>query len=176
MVLFFGKGAVCEATCFMNFVRWIGEENMSTNHEEAARLARTLNQQIIDEFHAHGGKVRNFPGPEFLLLHTYGARTNQPRTTPLRYIKDGDRYVLVAANGGAPRNPDWYYNILAHPDDVTIEVGTEQLNVHATVAPPAERDRLFAEVVRQAPDFAKAQKGTPRIMPMVLLECVTEKD
>jgi deazaflavin-dependent oxidoreductase (nitroreductase family) len=120
--------------------------------------------------------VRNFPGPEFLLLHTYGARTNQPRIIPLRYIKDGDRYILVAANGGAPRNPDWYYNILAHPDDVMIEVGNEQLNVHATVAPPAERDRLFAEVVRQAPDFAKAQKGTSRIMPIVLLECVTEKD
>jgi deazaflavin-dependent oxidoreductase (nitroreductase family) len=153
----------------MNFVRLIGEENMSTNHEELARLAKMLNPQIIDEFHAHGGKVRNFPGPEFLLLHTHGARSNQPRTTPLRYIKDGDTYILVAANGGAPRNPDWYYNILAHPNDVTIEVGTEQLNVHATVAPPAERDRLFAEVVRQAPDFAKAQKGTSRIMPIVLL-------
>jgi deazaflavin-dependent oxidoreductase (nitroreductase family) len=93
----------------------------------------------------------------------------------LRYVEDGDKYVLIAAKGGAPSNPDWYYNILAHPNDATIEVGAEQLNVHATVAPPAERDRLFAEVVRQAPDFAEAQKRTSRIMPIVILERVTER-
>ncbi|WP_165423596.1 nitroreductase family deazaflavin-dependent oxidoreductase [Ktedonosporobacter rubrisoli] len=148
---------------------------MSMNYEEAARRAKTLNPQIIEEFRANGGKVKNFPGPEFLLLHTRGARTNQPHITPVRYIKDGHAYVIVASNAGSPRNPNWYYNILAHPNEVMIEVGTEQLNVHATVAPPAERERLFAELVRQAPDFAKAQEGTSRIMPMVLLERVAEK-
>jgi len=153
----------------------IGEETMSTNHEELAQLTRALNEQIIDEFHANGGKVRNFPGAKFLLLHTRGARSNQLHTTPLRYIEDGDRYVLVAAKGGAPSNPDWYYNMLAHPNDVMIEVGTEQLKVYATVAAPAERERLFAEVVRQTPDFAEAQKRTSRTMPIVLLERVTER-
>lgn len=153
----------------------IGEENMSTNHEELAQLTKTLNEQIIDEFRANGGKVGNFPGAKFLLLHTRGARSNQPHTTPLRYVEDGDKYVLIAAKGGTPNNPDWYYNILARPNDVTIEVGTEQLKVYATVAAPTERDRLFAEVVRQAPDFAEAQKRTSRIMPIVILERVTER-
>ncbi|MBA2682679.1 MAG: nitroreductase family deazaflavin-dependent oxidoreductase [Ktedonobacteraceae bacterium] len=148
---------------------------MNTNDEELAQPAKTLNQQIIDDFHAHGGKVGHFPGATFLLLHTHGAKSNQPRITPLLYFKDGDKYVLVVAKGGALSNPDWYYNMLAHPDEVTIEVGTEQFNVHATVAEPAERDRLFADVVRQAPDFAESQKGTPRIMPIVLLECVNER-
>lgn len=153
----------------------IGEENMSTNHEELAQLTKTLNEQIIDEFRANGGKVGNFPGAKLLLLHTRGARSNQPHTTPLRYVEDGDKYVLIAAKGGAPNNPDWYYNMLARPNDVTIEVGTEQLKVSATVAAPTERDRLFAEVVRQAPDFAEAQKRTSRIMPIVILERVTER-
>lgn len=153
----------------------IGEENMSTNYEELAQLTRMLNEQIIDEFRANGGKVGNFPGAKFLLLHTRGARSNQPRITPLRYVEDGDKYVLIAAKGGAPSNPDWYYNILARPNDVTIEVGTEQLKVYATIAAPTERDRLFAEVVRQAPDFAEAQKRTSRIMPIVILERVMER-
>lgn len=148
---------------------------MNTNDEELAQPAKTLNQQIIDEFHAHGGKVGNLPGANILLLHTSGAKSNQPRTTPLRYFKDADKYVLVAAKGGAPTNPDWYSNMLAHPDEVTIEVGTEQFNVHATVAERTERDRLFAEVIRQAPGFAEMQKDTPRIMPVVLLERVNER-
>ena len=86
------------------------------------------------------------------------------------YFKDGDDYVLVAAKGGAPTSPDWYYNILAHPDDVTIEVGTEQFKVYATVAERAEHDRIFADIVRQAPNFAEYQKDNPRIMPVVLLK------
>lgn len=148
---------------------------MSNNYEELARRAKMVNQQIIEEFHANGGKVGDLPGATFLLLHTRGAKSNQPRTIPLLYFKEGDTYVIIAAKGGAPTNPDWYYNILAHPDDVTIEVGTEQFKVHATVTGPAERDRIFADVARQAPNFAAYQKDTPRIMPVVLLERVNEK-
>ena len=148
---------------------------MSNNYEELAERAKTVNQQIIEAFHANGGKVGNLPDANFLLLHTRGAKSNQPRTIPLLYFKDSDNYVLVAAKGGAPTNPDWYYNILAHPDDVTIEVGTEHFNVHATIAEPAERNRLFADVVRQSPQFAGYQKDNPRIMPVVLLKRINER-
>jgi deazaflavin-dependent oxidoreductase (nitroreductase family) len=142
---------------------------MSNNYEDLAQRAKIVNQQIIEEFHANGGKIGNLPGATFLLLHTLGAKSNQPRTIPLLYFKEGDNYVIIAAKGGAPTNPDWYYNILAHPDDVTIEVGTEQFKVHATVAERAERDRIFADVARQAPNFAEYQKDNPRIMPVVIL-------
>ena len=144
---------------------------MSNNHEELAERAKNVNPQIIEEFRANGGKVGNLPGA-FLLLHTHGAKSNQERITPVLYFKDGDNYVLVAAKGGAPTNPDWYYNILAHPDDVTIEVGTEHFNVHATVAEPTERHRIFADVARQSPQFANYQKDNPRILPVVLLKRV----
>lgn len=152
---------------------------MSNNDEEVAERARNVNQQVIEEFHANGGEVRNLPhlppGVRFLLLHTLGAKSKQERITPLQYFTEGDTYVLVAAKGGAPTNPDWYYNILAHPD-VTIEVGTEHFNVHATVAEPAEQSRLFADIARHVPGFAKMQQGTSRLMPIVLLERVNTRE
>ena len=148
---------------------------MSTNHEELAERANRVNPQIIAEFRANGGQIGTMPGAQFLLLHTRGAKSNQERITPVLYFTDGDRYVLVAAKGGAPTNPDWYYNILAHPDAITVEVGTEHFPVQATVAAPAERDRIFTEVARQAPNFAEYQKDTPRVLPVLLLERSSEK-
>jgi deazaflavin-dependent oxidoreductase (nitroreductase family) len=130
------------------------------------------NKQIIEEFRANGGKVGGqFAGANLLLLHTFGARSNQPRINPLAYFKDGDNYVIIASKGGAPTNPDWYYNILAHPD-VTFEVGTSQFKAQATIPERPERDRIFADVARQAPGFGKYQENTSRIIPVVLLERV----
>ena len=128
------------------------------------------NKQIIEEFHANGGKVGGqFAGASLLLLHTIGAKSNQERINPLVYFKDGEHYVIAASKGGAPTNPDWYHNILAHPD-VTLEVGTEHFKAHATVAQGQERDRIFADIARQAPGFGEYQKNTSRIIPIVLLE------
>ncbi len=145
---------------------------MSNNYEEVLEKANDWNKQIIEEFHANGGKVGGqFAGATLLLLHTIGAKSNKPRINPLAYFKDGDKYVIVASKAGAPTNPDWYYNILAHPD-VTLEVGTEQFKAHATVAERAERDRIFNDIASQAPGFAAYQKDNPRIIPIILLERV----
>ena len=129
------------------------------------------NKQIIEEFHANGGKVGGpFEGATLLLLHTVGAKSNQPRINPLVYFKDGNHYIIVASKAGAPTNPDWYYNILAHPD-VTLEVGTEQFKAHATtVAERQEHDRLFADIVSKNPGFGEYQKKTTRIIPIIVLE------
>jgi len=144
--------------------RFIGGEHMSSPND--------WNKQIIEEFHANGGKVGGqFAGASLLLLHTFGAKSNQPRINPLAYFKDGNNYVIIASKGGAPTNPDWYHNILAHPD-VTLEVGTEHFKAHATVPERTERDRIFADVARQAPGFAKYQQDNPRIIPVVVLERV----
>jgi deazaflavin-dependent oxidoreductase (nitroreductase family) len=128
------------------------------------------NQQIIEEFRANGGRVGGqFASSTLLLLHTLGAKSNQPRINPLAYFKEDDKYVIIASKGGAPTNPDWYYNILAHPD-VTLEIGTEQFKAHATVPERQERDRIFADVARQAPGFGEYQKNSSRIIPVVVLE------
>jgi deazaflavin-dependent oxidoreductase (nitroreductase family) len=77
-----------------------------------------------------------------LLLHTKGAKSKQERINPVAYVKDGDRFVVIASKGGAPTNPSWYYNILANPE-LTVEVGTEKFQVRAKVAEEPERTRLY---------------------------------
>jgi len=127
------------------------------------------NKAIIEEFRANGGKVGGmFAGRTLLLLHTSGAKSGQPRINPVAYVKDGDRFVIVASKGGAPTNPDWYYNLVAHPD-VTVEVGTEQLQVHATVAAEPERTRLYQQMVAMMPGFAEYEQKTTRKIPVIIL-------
>src|SRR5262245_34030693 len=101
------------------------------------------NTAIIAEFRANGGKVGGqFAGRPLLLLHTTGAKSGQQRIKPLAYSMDGDQFVVIASKGGAPTNPDWYFNIVANPL-VTVEVGAEQFQARATVAAEPERTRLF---------------------------------
>jgi deazaflavin-dependent oxidoreductase (nitroreductase family) len=127
------------------------------------------NKMIIEEFRANGGKVGGrFEGRTLLLLHTNGAKSGQPRINPVAYVKDGDRLVIIASKGGAPTNPDWYYNLVAHPA-ATVEVGTEQLQVHATVAAEPERTRLYQQMVAMMPGFAEYEQKTTRKIPVFIL-------
>jgi deazaflavin-dependent oxidoreductase (nitroreductase family) len=137
---------------------------MSAMHE--------FNRKLIDEFRANGGKVGGqFANMPVLLLTMTGAKSGQSRTTPLVYSKDGDRIVLIASMGGAPNNPDWYHNLLAHPG-VEVEIGAERFPVRATVAKGEERERLFNAQARQMPIFAEYQKKTARQIPVFVLERV----
>jgi deazaflavin-dependent oxidoreductase (nitroreductase family) len=105
-----------------------------------------------------------------LLLHTVGARTGTPRVNPLVYLPDGDRFVVFATKGGAPTNPDWYHNLLAHPD-VEIEVGTETIPVRAVeVQDDAEREALYARQVERRPGFAEYPAKANRRIPVIALE------
>ena len=85
------------------------------------------------------------------------------------YLPDGDRLLVFASKGGAPGNPDWYYNLLAHPQ-VTVEVGSEKYEATATVLTGEERDRLYAKQARLYPQFADYQTKTTRIIPVIALE------
>jgi deazaflavin-dependent oxidoreductase (nitroreductase family) len=132
------------------------------------------NRQIIEEFHANGGKVGGpFEGAPLLLLTTTGARSGQRRTAPLMYLPDGDRLLIFASKAGAPTHPDWYYNLLAHPQ-ATVEVGNgsviETFEVTATLVTGEERDRLYAKQARLYPGFAEYQAKTTRLIPVVALE------
>jgi len=126
------------------------------------------NRKIIEEFRANNGRVASFARQPLLLLTHTGAKSGKQRTNPLAYFRDGDRYVIVASKGGAPTNPDWYYNLLANPR-ATIEVGNEQLEVTAKPAAPAERERLWAMVIERAPTFKEYEKKTRRTIPLVIL-------
>ncbi len=128
------------------------------------------NRQTIEEFRANGGKVGGmWEGKPLLLLTTTGAKSGQRRTNPTMYLRDGDRLLVFASRGGTPTNPDWYYNLLAHPE-VTVEVGSETYAATATVLSGEERDRLYAKQAGLYPQFAEYQAKTTRQIPVIALE------
>lgn len=127
------------------------------------------NKQIIAEFRANEGKVGGpFEGANLLLLHTTGAKSGKERVNPMMYLPDGDRYVVIASKAGAPTNPDWYHNLVANPD-VSMEVGTEQIDATATVADEPERTELYSRVEAIAPGFTEYKNKTSRTIPVIIL-------
>ena len=128
------------------------------------------NQKLIAEFRATRGSPNwPFASRPLLLLTTTGAKTGQPRTTPMMYIVDGADWLVIASNVGAPNHPDWYYNLVAHPS-VTLEIGTETLSASAHVITGAERQTLWAQIVAQYPFFAEHQAKTTRDIPVIRLQ------
>ena len=129
----------------------------------------TYNHQLIEEFRADrdrgGGAMKGRP---LLLLTTTGAKSGQLRTKPMMYIPDGDRLLVIASNAGAPTHPDWYRNLVAHPE-VTVEVGNETFKAIATVTEGLERQRLWSRVVELYPFFADHQAKTTRPIPVIVL-------
>ena len=127
------------------------------------------NQGVIAEFRssrdAPGGPAGGRP---LLLLTTTGARTGQRRTTPLVYLKDGERLLIFASKGGAPSHPDWFHNLVANPR-VTVEVGQETYEAEAAVLSGEERDRLYARQVAAMPNFGEYQQKTRRTIPVIAL-------
>jgi len=111
-----------------------------------------------------------FPGaPPMLLLDHVGAKSGIKRTTPLAYVPDGDAIVVVASKGGHPTNPAWFHNLKANPD-TTIQVGSEVREVHARVASPEERERLWPKAVSFYKPYASYQKKTSREIPLIILQ------
>jgi deazaflavin-dependent oxidoreductase (nitroreductase family) len=128
-----------------------------------------FNAQIVEEFRANQGVVGGpFEGATLLLLHHVGAKSGKDRVNPLVYNRDGDRYVVFASKAGAPTNPDWYHNIKANPN-ITIEVGTDTIDVVASEATGEERDRLFDAQVQRSPQFGEYRDKTERAIPVILL-------
>jgi deazaflavin-dependent oxidoreductase (nitroreductase family) len=127
------------------------------------------NKIIIDEFRANAGKVGGpFAGRTLLLLHTIGAKSGLEHVNPVAYVNDGDRLVIIASKGGAPTNPDWYYNLVAHPLG-TVEVGTEKFQVRASAPAEPERTQLYNKMVEMMPGFAEYQRRTKRVIPVIVL-------
>jgi deazaflavin-dependent oxidoreductase (nitroreductase family) len=107
--------------------------------------------------------------PPVLLLDHVGARSGTKRTSPVGYVPDGDDLILVASWGGNPKHPAWFHNLGAHPD-VAIQVRGEHRHVHARVADPEERARLWPKVVAAYAGYAGYQRRCEREIPVVVLE------
>ena len=132
--------------------------------------ANDWNTQIIEEFRANEGKVGGqFEGAPLLLLTTVGAKTGKSRVSPMMYLAAGERLYVFASKAGAPTNPDWFHNLVAHPE-VSVEVGTTTRDGRATVLSGDERERIYTEQASQFPGFAEYQAKTDRVIPVVALD------
>jgi deazaflavin-dependent oxidoreductase (nitroreductase family) len=128
-----------------------------------------FNSTVIAEFRANHGRVGGpFQGAPMVVLTTTGAKSGQPRTVPLVYLADSERVIVFASKAGAPTNPDWYHNLVAHPR-VSVELGDDAFEADATVIRGDERDRLYALQVSVMPGFAEYQEKTARRIPVVAL-------
>ena len=111
-----------------------------------------------------------FPGtPPMLLLDHVGAKSGTRRTSPLVYARDGENVILIASKGGYPRNPGWFHNLMANPD-TTIQIGSSRRQVHARMADPEERTRLWPVVVSVYGGYEAYRRRTEREIPLVILE------
>ncbi|MFC4534237.1 nitroreductase/quinone reductase family protein [Sphaerisporangium dianthi] len=132
-------------------------------------MPEDFNQQIIKEFRANRGQVSGpFGGGRLLLLTTTGARTGASHTTPVAYLPDGERQLIIASAGGAPSHPAWYHNLLANPR-VTVEDGIFTYEADAIALEGEERDRVFARAAEANPGWAAYQAKTARVIPVVAL-------
>jgi deazaflavin-dependent oxidoreductase (nitroreductase family) len=167
-VVSFGPGGGSDLSEFCRCGRSPQEESMPeitlspSNRKEFNRL-------LIEEFRANSGRVTGqFAERPLLLLTTTGAKSGRAYTTPVVYTKDGDRFVIIASKGGAPTNPDWYHNLVAHPTAM-VELPNERFQAKAVVTAGAERERLFNRQAEQMPNFAEYQRKTTRQIPVIVL-------
>jgi len=129
-----------------------------------------FNARVIEEFRANGGRVVGpAEGFSLLLLHTRGARTGAERVNPVAYQPLADAWAIFASFAGADRNPDWFHNLVAHPETI-IEIGRETVPVRARVATGEERHQIWERQKAFYPRFAKYEQQTTREIPVVILE------
>ena len=129
-----------------------------------------FNTSIIEEFRANEGKVGGqFEDSPLILIHHVDAKTGTEYVTPVSCFPQPDgRFVIIASNGGARTNPDWYYNLKAHPE-INVEFGTETFAVAVRELEGEEREKAWADVVSAVPAVANTQNKARRTIPMLLL-------
>ena len=144
----------------------------------AVRFIKLMSRAQVRVFKLTNGRVGNKwrvgagwkkPVPTLLLRHV-GRRSGKRYETPLLYLEDGRDLVVVASQGGLPKNPQWYANLLAQPDTSVALKGQRSRPVHARITTAEERAALWPRLVDLYADFAKYQKWTERTIPVVVLE------
>ena len=125
-----------------------------------------FNAQVVAEFRANEGKVGGpFEGADLLLLTTTGAKSGQPRVSPLACQRIDGRMLIIGSYRGADIDPAWVHNLRANPQ-ARVEVGTDAYDVTARELPPDERAPAWAQIVAVAPGFGEYQANTSRIIPL----------
>ena len=133
---------------------------------------KAFNKTLTEEFRANDGKVGGqFEGADLLLLTTTGAKSGQPRLSPLAYFRIDGKLLVIGSYAGADVNPAWVHNLRANPS-AHVEIGNESSDVTARELPAGERDELFPKITAVAPGFAEYQARTTRVIPVFELQPV----
>ncbi|HEU5223229.1 MAG TPA: nitroreductase/quinone reductase family protein [Candidatus Lumbricidophila sp.] len=128
------------------------------------------NQQIIDEFRSNDGTVAtNGFGRSLVLVHHLGAKSAKERVTPVMGIPTSDGWIIAASKAGAPDNPGWYYNLIAHPDTVVEAPGEGVVAVHAEVLAGHARDEAWSQFKARSSGFSTYEQRTSRVIPVIAL-------
>ena len=131
---------------------------------------KAFNNGVADEFRANGGKVGGpFEGADLLLLTTTGAKSGQPRVSPLAYFRIDGKLLIIGSFAGSDVNPAWVHNLRSNPA-ARVEIGTESSDVTARELPSDERDELFGQITAASPGFAEYQAKTTRVIPLFELQ------
>jgi deazaflavin-dependent oxidoreductase (nitroreductase family) len=141
-----------------------------TEQRPDAQTLTAFNVKVAEEFRANDGKVGGpFEGNELLLLTTIGAKSGQPRLSPLSCKRIDGKLFIIAGNGGADVHPSWVHNLRANPN-ARIELGSESFDVTARELPRAEREDLMPKLTAEISAFAEYQAKTHRVIPIFELE------
>src|SRR5438046_10554356 len=143
---------------------------MTMSRESSEQL---YGQEHVRRYRETGGEVGHIwkEGATVLLLTTAGRKTGKPGTMPLIYAEDGDRYVVIASQGGAPTHPGWYRNIVKNPE-AEVQAEDEVFFARARTAEGEERERLWRKANQVWPHYDAYAKRTERVIPVVVLERV----
>ena len=125
----------------------------------------------VEKYEASGGtKGNTINGMPILIVHNKGAKSGALRKTPLMRVEHDGEWAIVASIGGAPKHPNWYFNLLAYPDDVAVQDGPEVVPVTIREVTGDEKAQWWERAVEAWPDYAEYQKKTDREIPVVVLE------
>lgn len=128
---------------------------------------RWLNNVMSRRLRRKGGRAM---GVNALVLTTIGAKSGAKRTNPVGWFPgQNGGWLIVASANGAARNPAWYHNIAAHPDEVQVEVEGRTIAVTAEQLHGAERDKAWQQITAAAPRFAQYEQKTDRVLPVIRL-------
>ncbi len=118
-----------------------------------------------------GGKLGGSMGKfKVLILTTKGRKSEKNLSNPVGYFERDGKYIIVASNGGADKNPSWYYNIKGNPDDVTIQINEKIMKVTPEIVLGEQRKPVYEWIASTAPNFGDYEKKTTREIPLVFLK------
>jgi deazaflavin-dependent oxidoreductase (nitroreductase family) len=142
-----------------------------TQQPPDVEVTKAFNAKVTEEFRANGGKVGAFEGNELLLLTTTGAKSGQPRLSPLSCRRIDGKLLVIGGYGGADVNPAWVYNLRANPR-AHVELANESFDVEAREVLGADREYIVPKVIAVAPHFADFQANVSRVIPIFELQPV----